>query len=560
MAGKCYALGLDFGTNSVRALIVDIATGRETGGGEAVFRHGTRGVVQESGNPDLARQHPDDYLAGMRSAVRKALKEAAARDKRFRPEKIAGIGVDATGSTPLPLDKEGMPLTRRKRFARHPAAMAWLWKDHTSHASAARLTETAARLRPRFLKKCGGTYSSEWFWAKIAHCKKEAPEVFNAAHTWAEISDWIPAVLCNTLNPKTMKRNICAAGHKGMFHPSWGGYPDAAFLAKVERGFARIRKTLPDKAHTIDEQAGALCPEWARSLGLPAGTPVAMGALDAHLGAVGSGIRPGTLVKIIGTSTCDMIATPLAQRLPFVPGICGIVPGSILPGCHGLEAGQSAVGDIFNWFVSTINPDGLGGRGHERLSRRAAKIAPGASGLLALDWNNGNRTVLVDQRLTGLILGQTLRTRPDEIYRALIEATGFGALMIINRFEEYGVAVDRIAACGGIAEKNPLLMQIYADITGRTIFLSRSAQTCALGAAMAGAVCSGALPDFETAAKKMTGTKGKAFRPDPKGRRVYAKLFSLYTDLHDAFGTRKWKGRLVHVMKELLAVRDDARR
>jgi len=556
MARKSYALGLDFGTNTVRALVVNTANGRETGTHVEPYPHGTDGVVLDRRNPNLARQHPDDYLTGTVKAVGRALKSARRNDKSFRPGLIVGIGVDATGSTPMPVDDRSRPLSAQKRFSRNPAAMAWLWKDHTSHAEAARITDSASLLRPKYLKKCGGTYSSEWFWSKMLHCKKEAPEVFDAAHTWVEIADWIPAVLTGTENPKELKRGICAAGHKGLFHASWGGYPDEEFLSTLDRSLVRVRRTLPDKAYAIDSRAGGLAREWAKKLGLPEGTPVAVGALDAHLGAVGSGIGPGTLVKIIGTSTCDMIVSPLGRRLPFVPGICGIVPGSILPGFHGLEAGQSAVGDIFNWFVNIVNPEGLGAKGHAVLTRRAARVEPGASGLLALDWNNGNRTVLVDQRLTGLLVGQTLVTRPEEIYRALIEGTGFGALKIINRFEEYGVKVERIVACGGIAEKNPLLMQIYADITGRPIRISRSSQTCALGAAMAGAVCGGAFPDYAAATEKMTGTRRKVFRPDGRRHEIYTRLFDLYGALHDAFGTSRWRGRLNHVMKELLALRD----
>lgn len=559
MARKRYALGLDFGTNSVRALVANTGNGAEIGTCVVPYSHGKEGVVLDRRNPDLARQHPRDYLDGAEEAVSAALKMARRKDRAFRPDGIVGIGVDTTGSTPMPVDREGCSLTDQKRFSRNPAAMAWLWKDHTAYAEAARITAAAAKERPRYLKKCGGTYSSEWFWSKILHCKKEAPEVFRAAHTWVEIADWIPAVLCGTQHPDRIRRGICAAGHKGLFHRSWGGYPEADFLAAVDRGLVRIRKTLPSTAFTIDQPAGSLCAEWARRLGLPEGVPVAVGALDAHLGAVGSGIGAGTLVKIIGTSTCDMIVAPKSQRLPYVPGICGIVPGSILPGFHGLEAGQSAVGDIFNWFVSVVNPEGHGEMGHAVFSRRAARLKAGESGLLALDWNNGNRTVLVDQRLTGQIVGQSLSTTPAEIYRALVEATGFGALAIIDRFEEYGVKVRRVIGCGGIAEKNPFLMQTYADITGRPIMVSRSTQTCALGAAMAGAVCGGAHPSFAAAARAMTGVKRKVFTPDAMNRKTYKKLFSLYMDLHDAFGKSRWRGELHHVMKELLDLRDKVR-
>jgi len=291
---------------------------------------------------------------------------------------------------------------------------------------------------------------------------------------------------------------------------------------------------------------------------------VAVGAFDAHLGGVGSGIAPGTLVKIIGTSTCDMMVVPLGDKLADIPGLCGIVPGSILPGYYGLEAGQSAVGDIFNWFVNYIQPLGKKAGSHEALSAAAAKLAPGESGLLALDWNNGNRTVLVDQRLTGLLLGQTLYTTPAEIYRALIEATAFGALTIINRFEEYGVKVEQIVNCGGIAEKNPLVMQIYADVTGRPIKISRSAQTCALGAAIAGAVVAGpkagGYANYADAQKAMTGLKSRVFQPSRNAHGVYQELYALYRKLHDAFGLPQPNGNLYDVMKRLLEIRNRARR
>jgi L-ribulokinase len=279
---------------------------------------------------------------------------------------------------------------------------------------------------------------------------------------------------------------------------------------------------------------------------------------------VGSGIGPGTLVKIIGTSSCDMLVVPLGEKLADIPGLCGIVPGSILPGYFGLEAGQSAVGDIFNWFVNYIQPLGKKAGSHEALSAAAAKLSPGESGLLALDWNNGNRTVLVDQRLTGLLLGQTLYTTPAEIYRALIEATAFGALTIISRFQEYGLKVAQIVNCGGIAEKNPLVMQIYADVTGRPIKISRSAQTCALGAAIAGAVvagqAAGGYANFADAQKAMTGLKSRVFQPNPAAHAVYKELYSLYRNLHDAFGTQQATRSLYDVMKQLIEIRNRARK
>ena len=558
-----YAIGLDFGTNSVRTVIVNTANGREVATAEWPYAHGTDGVILSS-DPNLARQHPADYVRGAEVTIRKALSAARRAVKGFRAEQVIGIGVDTTGSTPLPADRSGRPLAFDKRFARNPAAMAWLWKDHTSVAESAEITDLARRLRPQYLSKCGGTYSSEWFFSKILHCLRTAPKVFEAAHTWIEIADWIPAMLTGTESPERLSVGVCAAGHKAMYNDDWGGYPDAEFLGQLDHKMAKLRGRLQGRARTIDQPAGSLTAEWARRTGLPEGIPVAVGAFDAHLGAVGSGIAPGTLVKIIGTSTCDTMVAPGHEPLADIPGLCGIVRGSILPGFWGLEAGQSAVGDICNWFVNYIQPAGRRAGSHEALTAAAAKIRPGASGLLALDWNNGNRTILVDQRLTGLLVGQTLYTTPAEIYRALIEATAFGALTIINRFEEYGLKVEQIVNCGGIAERNPLVMQIYADVTGRPMRISRSAQTCALGAAIAGAVVAGPRRGghrhVAAAQKAMTGLKARTFKPKPAAHEIYRELYTLYRQLHDCFGTSAWKGDCSNVMKRLIEIRDRVRK
>jgi L-ribulokinase len=557
-----YSIGLDYGTNSVRTVIVNTSNGREVATAVSNYAQGTQGVIL-SRDPNLARQHPTDYVAGAESTIKKALALAKRTVKGFHPDQVIGIGVDTTGSTPIPVDRNGRPLALDRRFAKNPAAMAWLWKDHTGVAEAAEITALAREIRPQYLAKCGGTYSSEWFFSKILHCLRAAPEVFDAAYLWVECADWVPAMLTGTEAPEQLTVGICAAGHKAMYSDDWGGYPDAEFLSRLDPKLGELRARLRPKAQTIDRAVGGLTADWARRIGLTPNIPVAVGAFDAHLGGVGSGIRPGTLVKIIGTSTCDMMVVPLGDKLADVPGLCGIVPGSILPGFYGLEAGQSAVGDIFNWFVNYIQPLGKKAGTHEALSAEAARLAPGESGLLALDWNNGNRTILVDQRLTGLLLGQTLYTTPAEVYRALVEATAFGALTIINRLEEYGVKVEQIVNCGGIAEKNPLVMQIYADVTGRPIKISRSAQTCALGAAIAGAVVAGkkagGFDNYADAQSAMTGLKPRAFPPDTKAHAVYQKLYLLYRQLHDSFGTREANGSLYGVMKDLIQIRNQAR-
>jgi L-ribulokinase len=554
-----YTIGLDYGTNSVRALVVNVATGAEVATAVWDYEHGDAGVIL-SRDPNLARQHPADYIKGAEVSIKKALAAAKKNVRGFDAAQVVGIGVDTTGSTPLPLDAKGQPVAFNKRFAKNPAAMAWLWKDHTGVAEAAEVTAWAREIRPQYLAKCGGTYSSEWFFSKILHCLRVAPDVFAAAHSWIELADYVPAALTSTEAPERLTVGICAAGHKAMYSATWGGYPDEEYLSRLDPKLGELRQRLCARVRTVAEAVGKLTPEWARRTGLPAGIPVAVGAFDAHLGAVGAGIGTGTLVKIIGTSTCDISVWPSTENLADVPGLCGIVNGSVLPGYFGLEAGQSAVGDIFNWFVNYLQPGGPKAGSHEQLTKGAAKLQPGESGLLALDWNNGNRTILVDQRLTGLLAGQTLYTTPAEIYRALIEATAYGALTIINRFEEYGVKIEQVVNCGGIAEKNPLVMQIYADVTGRPMKVSRSAQTCALGSAIAGAVVSGAHKDFTSAQSAMTGLKPRVFKPDSKAHVVYRELYALYRKCHDAFGTKEWNGNLYDVMKQLIEIRNRVRK
>ena len=547
-----YAIGLDYGTNSVRCVIVDIADGREVGTAVYNYPTGNAGIILDKNDHNLARQNPADYIKGIEVTIKKAILQAKKTVKKFDANQVIGIGVDTTGSTPLPVDRNGTPLSMLPEFKKNKNAQAWLWKDHTGYAEAAEITELAKKEHPEYLAKCGQVYSSEWFFSKILHCLRTDPKVFDAAYSWVECCDYIPAVLTGTERPDVMKRSRCAAGHKAMFNDNWGGLPAKEFLAKLDPKLGELRDRLYDRTYTVETEAGKLTQQWAKKLGLKEGISVAVGAFDAHLGAVGSGIAPGKLVKIIGTSTCDMLVAETGKQMADIPGICGIVDGSILPGYFGLEAGQSAVGDIFNWFVNYIQPTGKSAGSHETLTKKAARIKPGQSGLLALDWNNGNRTILVDQRLTGLLLGQTLHTTPEEIYRALIEATAFGALTIINRFEDYGVKVEEVINCGGIAEKNALLMQIYADVTGREMKVSRSAQSCALGAAIAAAVTARGHKSFAEAQAAMCGIKKTTYKPIPENHTIYKKLYALYKQLHDAFGS----GTQANVMKELLNIKD----
>jgi L-ribulokinase len=555
---KAFTLGLDYGTNSVRAVVVDCTDGALIGTRVFDYPSGERGVLLDPRDPHLARQNPADYLEGLRESVRGALAEAG-QHPEFATDRVIGIGVETTGSTPMPVDAQAQPLALKPEWRANLAAHAWLWKDHTAAARAAAITETAQAHAPEYLAPIGGTYSSEWFWSKVWRCLEVAPEVFNAAASWVELADYIPAVLTGVTSPAEIKRGITAAGHKALYSTAWGGLPSREFLGRLDPRLADLRGRLYDRAYAADRPAGPLCREWASLLGVPAGIPVAIGSFDAHYGAVGAGVTPGTLVKIIGTSTCDIAIAPVSAAVGAVPGICGIVDGSVMPGYYGIEAGQSAVGDLLHWWVDVIceGDDSL----HNQLTGDAAKLRPGESGLLALDWNNGNRTILVDPRLTGLLIGQTLHTNRAEVYRAIIEATAFGARAIVERLTDSGVPIERVVSCGGIAEKNPLFMQIYADVLGRPMLIAGSPQTPALGGAIAAAVAAGAAAggydSFEVAQQLMTSLKEHKFMPQPAAQAVYDELYAMYRELHDVFGgVRGARADLATLMKRLLALRE----
>ena len=558
MPSSTFTIGLDYGTQSVRALVVDVRTGEEVGTGIYAYPSGTNGTYRDPSDPNVARQNPRDYLHGLVESVQYALNEAQ-QHPAFARDAVVGLGIGATGSTLVPVDRTGHPLAFKDAFADTLDAKVWLWKDHTCHAEAQEITRTAHERHPEYLSNYGGTCSAEWYWPKLLHCSRRTPDVFEAAYTWVEHADWIPAVLTGTDHPDDLKRGYCAAALKALYNEKWGGYPDAEFLSALDPGLVDVRRTLAVSVHPATHPAGTLVDEWADRLGLPADIPVAMGALDAPLGAIGAGIDEGTLVKIIGTSTCDLMVHPMSTSLDDIPGLCGIIPESVRPGYFGLEAGQSAVGDIFNWFVETVQPNNLD---HDTLTARASKLAPGESGLLALDWHNGNRSILVDQRLTGGMIGLTLQTTPAEMYRAYVEATAFGARVIMEQFEEYGVGVDRIVNCGGISEKNSMVMQIYADVLGRPQQLSRSAQTPALGAAITASVAAG--PDrgghasVDAGIDAMTGVKDTVFEPTPEHQAVYDRLYRLYRRLHDAYGVEGTNDDLYDVMKTLSSIREDA--
>ena len=541
-----YSIGIDYGTNSVRSIVVDCENGQIVGSSVFEYLHGENGVITAD-DPNLSRQHPLDYIDGLKQTVKNAVSDA-----NIDPDLIIGIGVDATASTPIPLNENGDALVFDAHFNDKLSAYAWLWKDHTSLKEAEEITNYAQKIRPEYLTACGGVYSSEWFWAKILNCLRNDPEIFNAADSWMELQDWIPFLLTGNRTA-----GLCAAGHKGLYSNTWGGFPDDEFLNAIDSRLLKVKNKLPKTAKNIGQEAGKLNFKWAKELLLPEGIPVAIGTIDAHAGAIGTGVKPGVMVKILGTSTCDIAITPITKKIPNIPGICGIAYESVLPNYFGIEAGQSAVGDIFNWFVNKIQPGEK--LTHNELNDQALEIEPGTSGLLSLDWNNGNRSILTDPKLSGLIIGTTLQTTPAEIYRSLVEATAFGARIIIEQLKDYDVKIDRIINCGGIAEKSPLVMQIYADVLNYTMEISSNSQSCALGAAIAAAVVGNKYDNFEEAIDCMTMVDEKKYIPNEGNKKIYDQLFLLYKQLHDAFGTDKNGKKLNNVMKDLIKIRNQTR-
>ncbi len=548
-----FSLGIDFGSNAVRLMMVNISNGEEVAQVAQLYTGGEDGVFYDPSDVNVARQSPGSYLEAMVAAMQLLKNQRELSD--FNWYNIKGIGIDATGSTPIPVDEQNRPLASYEKFKDNLNAKAWMWKDHTSESEAAAITRLARKIRPDYLKFCGGTYFSEWFWAKMLHCAHVDSEVFDAAFTWVEFSDYIPAVLTGVNNARKIQRNICAAGHKGLYNESWGGYPDSEFLGQLHPGLAIVRETLPHRSNGVDQSAGDLCEEWARKLGLAAGIPVAMGALDAHVGAIGAGVNNHILVKIIGTSSCDIAVTD--SHSLELPGISGIVKDSVIPGFTGIEGGQSAVGDIFRWFVVELLQRDE--RYHGELIEQGNELKPGQSGLMALDWNNGNRNVLFDTNLSGLILGQSLKTRDFEVYRALIEATAFGAKRIIDQLKSGNVSIERIICTGGIPHKNRLFMQVYADVLDVPVYMAQSSETVALGAAMIGAwvYLKKKDPGIEIfqLQEKFCKINEQVYHPVPENVQIYKQLYEIYLTLHDAFGTQGRGTHLFSVMKELLKIK-----
>lgn len=548
MASK-YVIGIDYGTDSVRSVVVDTKDGTFAGSSVFEYPRWKKGLYCDPAINQF-RQHPLDYLEGLERSVKGAL-QGLSPDIT---DNIAGISVDTTGSTPVAVDMDGMPLSLKTGFESNPDAMFVLWKDHTSVREAAEINELARSWDGvDYTRFEGGIYSSEWFWAKILHVLRQSPEVRKSAWSWVEHCDWIPALLTGNTNPLRLKRSRCAAGHKAMWHRDFGGLPDQKFLSRLDPLLSGIRERLYTETFTCDNEAGRLSPEWAEKLGLSQDVKVGVGSFDAHLGAVGGEIKPYHLVKVMGTSTCDMLTVPMeevGERL--VAGICGQVDGSIVPGMLGLEAGQSAFGDIYAWFsrllmwpvteiISGMNwldretRERIGEETAERiiaeLSRQAQPLPLEETAVVALDWMNGRRTPDANQELKGVIAGLSLGSDAPRIFRALVEATAFGSKMINERFISEGMRIDGLIAIGGVAKKNPFVMQIVADVLNVPIKVANSDQTCALGSAMAASVAAGVHRDIPAAQKAMGGGFERVYQPDPVRASKYEKLFLKYREL-----------------------------
>ncbi len=557
MAKRKYAIGVDFGTESGRALLVDAANGKELA--TAVYKY-ENGVIDEflpnsrkRLPPDWALQDPDDYIRTLRRAVPAVLKQSG-----VDPADVIGVGIDFTACTMLPVLADGTPLCALPRFRNNPHAWVKLWKHHAAQPEADKINETARRLGEPWLDRYGGKISSEWFFSKTLQILDEAPEVYAAADRLLEAADW---VVWQLTGEET--RNACTAGYKAMWSKR-EGFPRNEYFAALD---SRLENVVDAKMsrdiRPIGGKAGELTTQAARWTGLLPGTAVAIANVDAHVAVPATTVaETGRMVMIMGTSICHMV---LGKDEHLIPGICGYVEEGILPGLFGYEAGQSCVGDHFAWFVDNCVPASYQAAArkqnvdvHAVLEREATKLKPGESGLLALDWWNGNRSVLVDVDLTGLMLGCTLLTKAPEMYRALIEATAFGTRVIVDAFDHNGVPVNELVACGGLPEKNKLLMQIYADVTGREFRVSASAQTPALGSAMFGAVAAGrAAGGYDSifeATPKMARLKKEVYTPNAAAHKVYDDLYSEYVTLHDYFG----RGAN-NVMKRLKRIKAEAR-
>jgi L-ribulokinase len=540
--GENYVIGLDFGTDSVRALLVDCGSGEELACSVRLYPRWNEGRYCDSGRLQF-RQHPLDHMEAMEGSLRDLL--TGVPDHTV--SRIRGLSVDTTGSTPVAVDRRGTPLALLPEFSANPNAMFILWKDHTAVSEAEEINTLAHSWETNYTKYSGGSYSSEWFWAKILHILRTDKEVAAHAYSWMEHCDWIPALLCGQTEVTAIRRSRCAAGHKAMWHEQFGGLPPNAFLAALDPLLGGMRDRLYRYTYTSDVAAGVLSAEWAERTGLPQGITIGVGALDAHMGAVGACIKPYSLVKVIGTSTCDMLVTPSdrhSERL--VNGICGQVDGSIIPDMLGMEAGQSAFGDLYQWFARLLaypmtNLLSETCNRHEQhtlinrllisLSARAAEIPVSAADEVVLDWVNGRRTPDVAPELTAWITGIRLGTDAPRLFKSLVEATAFGSRAIVDRFESEGIPVNEIIASGGISKKSPYVMQVLADVLDRPIRTVKTEQACALGSAMYAAVVSGVHPTIAAAQQAMASGYEREYHPRSHNVAQYRQLYRRYLQL-----------------------------
>ncbi len=527
--------GIDYGTDSVRSVLIDTTNGQELGSSVFEYPRWKKGLYCDPA-ANRFRQHPLDYLEGLEQTVHDTMRKAG-----VHPEEVVGMTLDTTGSTPVAVNRQGTPLVLTDEFKEDPDAMFILWKDHSSVKEAEEINHLAHTWGGTdFTKYSGGIYSSEWFWAKILHTLRTNKKVQAAAWSWVEHCDWMPALLTGNTDPLTLKRSRCAAGHKAMWHEEFGGLPSEEFLTRLDPMLKDLRKRLYSVTYTADIPAGTLSEEWAARLGLTPATVVGTGAFDAHLGAVGGEIKPGYLSKVVGTSTCDMMVAP-SERYghKLVRGISGQVDGSIIPGMLGFEAGQSSFGDVYAWFKNLLSwplnhdnqPLTPEGDILAMLTTEVAKTSPGQSGILALDWFNGRRTPDANPLLKGALTGLSLGSDAPAVFRALVEATAYGSRKIADRFIEEGIDFEGVIALGGIAKKSPFVMQVLADVMNRPIKIARAEQAVALGAAMAAAVVAGIYGTFEEAQNAMGNGFEKEYLPIPENVRIYETLYKKYLTL-----------------------------
>lgn len=543
-----YALGLDYGSDSVRALLVDALTGQEVASNVVYYPRWKKGLFCVPAK-DQFRQHPLDYLESLEQVVQGLWKLAPAG----AAQKVIGISFDTTGSTPIAVDSEGIALALKPEFAENPNAMFVLWKDHTAIKEAQEITAAANRAAENYLKYEGGIYSSEWFWAKALHVLREDASVAKAAYLWVEHCDWMSAVLTDTTHPSKLRMGRCATGHKLMWHESWGGYPPNDFFVGIDPLLDGLRERLPAETFTSDQVCGALTAKWADKLGVPENTPVGFSAFDCHMGAVAAQVKPGVLTKIMGTSTCDItVARYEDVGNKSIRGICGQVDGSVLPGFVGLEAGQSAFGDLYAWFKNLVNwpvqnllvnssllddetkqklVEEIENNTLAALSNAASVLPIADANITALDWVNGRRTPDADQTVSMAIAGLKMGSEAPHIFRALVEATAFGARAIIERFKEEGIAVNSVVAIGGISKKSDFVMQACADAWNCPIEVLESEQSCALGAAIFAAVCGGVYPNVAAAQKVMASRTCKTYMPNAQAAAIYDKRYQQYQTL-----------------------------